>query len=253
MFEVHVLASGSDGNCAVFELDDEAVMIDAGLSCKRITQLMDQEGFDPRKLKALLVTHEHSDHVAGAGIVARKFDVPVYCNRATFDCSGMGPVLYSEIKTLGRFSIGSFDITALPTSHNAAEPNAFFLEADGRKALLATDTGKMTCEVERALAEADVAVIESNYDGKMLTEGPYPYPLKKQIASDVGHLSNVDCAEALKRTMSDNRQIFLAHLSKTNNVPDLARETVSQITGLKRIKIDCLEFPGDTRTIKVRG
>jgi phosphoribosyl 1,2-cyclic phosphodiesterase len=253
VFEVHVLASGSDGNCTVFELDDEAVMIDAGLSGKKIMQLMDREGVDSRKLKALLVTHEHSDHIAGAGVVARKFNIPVYCNRATFDCSGMGSVLYSEIKTMNRFGIGSFEITPLPTSHNAVEPNAFFLECDGKKALLATDTGKMTPQVEQALAAADAAVIESNYDKKMLTEGPYPYPLKKQIASDVGHLSNVDCAEALKRTMNDKRQIFLAHLSKTNNIPDLARDTVSQITGLRRIRIDCLEFPGDTRTIRVKG
>ncbi|MDR2846329.1 MAG: MBL fold metallo-hydrolase [Candidatus Methanoplasma sp.] len=253
MFEVHVLASGSDGNCTVMEFDDEAIMIDAGISCRKIISLMDQEGFDPKKLKALLVTHEHSDHVAGAGAVARKFNIPVMCNRPTFDCSGMGSVLYSEIRTMGSFSVGPMNILPLPTSHNAVEPNAFLVEAGGMKALLATDTGKMTFQVEQALAESDVAVIESNYDPKMLTEGPYPLYLKRQIASEVGHLSNAACADAIKRTMNEKRQIFLAHLSKTNNIPDLARETVANITGVKRLKIDCLEFPGDTRTIRVRG
>ena len=253
MFEVHVLASGSDGNCTVIQLDDEAVMIDAGISCKRITGLMEKEGIDRKALKALLVTHEHSDHISGAGVVSRKFDIPVLCNKATFQQSDIGEVEYREIKTMGSFCIGSMDITPLPTSHNAAEPNAFFVEADGKKVLVATDTGKLTFQIEHALKQADVAVIESNYDKKMLAEGPYPPYLKRLIASDVGHLSNIDCAEAIKRTMRDNRQIFLAHLSKTNNAPDIARETVAEMTGLKRFRIDCLEFPGDTRTLKVQG
>ena len=154
---------------------------------------------------------------------------------------------------MGSFCIGSMDITPLPTSHNAVEPNAFLIEAEGKKVLVATDTGKLTFQVEHALKEADVAVIESNYDKRMLADGPYPAYLKKLIASDRGHLSNVDCAGAIRRTMCDNRQIFLAHLSKTNNAPDVARDTVAEITGMKRMKIDCLEFQGDTRTLKVQG
>lgn len=253
MFEVHVLASGSDGNCTIVQFEDQAVMIDAGISCRRIMGLMEQEGVDPRSLKALLVTHEHSDHIAGAGVVSRKLNIPVMCNRATFDCSNIGNVEYSEIRTMGSFCAGGMEITPLPTSHNAVEPNAFLLEAEGRKVLVATDTGKLTFQVEHALKEADVAVIESNYDKKMLAEGPYPPYLKKLIASDMGHLSNVDCAGAIRRTMNDKRQIFLAHLSKTNNAPDIARDTVAEITGMKRLRVDCLEFQGDTRTIKVRN
>lgn len=252
MFEVHVLASGSDGNCIVIQYEDQAVMIDAGISCKRIMGLMEQEGVDPKCLKALLVTHEHSDHISGAGVVSRRFDIPVMCNRATYDCSNIGNVEYTEIKTMGSFCVAGMDVTPLPTSHNAVDPNAFLLEAGGKKVLVATDTGKLTFQVEHALGEADVAVIESNYDKKMLAEGPYPQYLKKLIASDMGHLSNIDCAGAIRRTMSDRRQIFLAHLSKTNNAPDIARDTVAEITGMKRLKIDCLEFPGDTRTLKVR-
>ena len=253
MFEAHVLASGSDGNCTVIEFDDEAIMIDAGISCRKSLEFMGQEGFDGSRLKALLVTHEHSDHISGVGAIARKFDIPVMCNRATFDSSHIDKVNYSEIKTMSSFCVGSMEITPLPTSHNAAEPNAFLVEAEGKRILLATDTGKMTFQVEHALANADIAIIESNYDNKMLTDGPYPLYLKRQIASDVGHLSNVDCASAIMRTAKDNRQIFLAHLSRTNNEPDVARETVAQITGMKRLKIDCLEFKGDTRTLRVKG
>ena len=113
------------------------------------------------------------------------------------------------------------------------------------------DTGKFTFQIEQALSEADIAVIEANYDNDMLVNGPYPYTLKKLIGSERGHMSNVDCGNAIRRTMNDRRQIFLAHLSRTNNEPDVARETVSEITGIKRYKIDCLEFQGDTRTLRV--
>ena len=250
MLEVHVLASGSDGNCTVVECDGEAVMIDAGISCRRIMSLMDQEGVDKDVIKAILITHEHSDHVSGAGAIARKLDVPVMCNEATFSQLSLGSVDYIPFDSNRSFDVGHLHVTPLPTSHNAIEPNAFLTEVDGKKALLATDTGKLTFQVEHALSVADIAVIESNYDKRMLVNGPYPASLKRLIDSDKGHLSNVDCANAIKRTMSDSRQIFLAHLSKTNNEPDIARDTVSDITGIKRLKIDCLEFPGDTRTLK---
>ncbi len=252
MFEVHIIASGSDGNCTVIEFDDEAIMIDAGLSCKKLTALMGQEGFDPEKLTSLLITHEHSDHVCGAGASARKLDLDVYCNINTFNGFNAGNVRYNEIFTSTPFTIGNLNITPLPTSHNAADPCAYMIQADGKTVLVATDTGKLTAPVEEALALSDVAVIESNYDKQMLKDGPYPYYLKKLIGSEEGHLSNIDCAEALKRHMNPNRNLFLAHLSRTNNTPDVARETVSEITGIKRMKIDCLEFQGDTRTLTVK-
>jgi phosphoribosyl 1,2-cyclic phosphodiesterase len=251
MLEVHVLASGSDGNCTVVVYEDHAVMIDAGLSGKRITELMNINGLDSSLIKALLVTHEHSDHVSGAGIMARKLNIPVCCNENTFISSNMGKVMYSKITTMETFDSGPMRITPLPTSHNASEPNAFLLAMNGRKVLIATDTGKITPEIETELQSADIAILESNHDKHMLATGPYPYMLKKLVGSDIGHLSNVACAESLKRTMNEKRRIFLAHLSRNNNTPDTARETVSEITGIKRSKLDCLEFKGDTRILKV--
>lgn len=253
MFEAHILASGSDGNCTVIESDGEAIMIDAGISCRRILALMDREGLDLKCVKAILLTHEHSDHVMGAGPTARKLNVPVYCNRPTFDACKLGQIDYRPISTGMPFELFGMNILSLPTSHNAAEPNAFLTEVDEKRILVATDTGILTNQVEHALSISDLAIIESNYDARMLTNGPYPFHLKKLIGSDIGHLSNVACANAIKRTERKGRKIFLAHLSKTNNTPDMARETVAEIIGEKRFNIDCLEFPGDTRTLKVKA
>ena len=252
--EVHVLASGSDGNCTVIENDGEAIMVDAGISCKRILSLMELQGVDKDMLKAILITHEHSDHVSGAGATARKLDIPIVANMATFDASNLGNVQHWVYKSNSCIDIGQFHVTPLPTSHNAVEPNCYFTQVDDKKVLVATDTGKLSFQIEHALAISDVAVIEANYDQKMLVNGPYPESLKSLIGSDHGHMNNVDTAMAIRRTVEENehRKIFLAHLSKTNNTPDVARQSVSDVSGIKRINIDCLEFPGDTRTIKVR-
>jgi len=226
-------------------------MVDAGLSGKKITELMDLNGIDASLIKSILITHEHSDHISGAGVMARKLDVPICCNEKTFASSPIGTVSYSRTVTMRSFSSGPMEITPLPTSHNASEPNAFLISADGKKVMIATDTGRMTEETERELHDLDLAILESNYDKHMLATGPYPPMLKKLVGSDIGHLSNIECAESLKRTMNERRKIFLAHISRNNNTPDTARETVSEITGIRRSKIDCLEFRGDTRIIRV--
>lgn len=251
--EVHVLASGSDGNCTVIESDGEAIMIDAGISCRRILSLMEKEGVDKDMLKAILITHEHSDHVSGAGATARKLDIPIVANEATFNASNLGNVQHWVYRSNNHIDIGQFHVTPLPTSHNAVEPNCYFTEVGDKRVLVCTDTGKFSFQIDHALSLADVAVVEANYDLDMLVNGPYPYSLKTLIGSDHGHMNNLDTAIALKRTMDGNahRKIFLAHLSKTNNTPDTARQAVSDGTGIRRMKIDCLEFPGDTRTIKV--
>lgn len=249
--EVHVLASGSDGNCTVVEYEDRALMIDAGLSYKKIKSLMDKSGLDETHIEGILITHEHSDHTSGAGVISRKLDIPVICNESTFAASNLGSVIYTQILNMRTFDAAGFKVISLPTSHDAIDPNAYLLTAGDEKVLVATDTGKITYPVEHALAEADIAVIESNYDKKMLDEGPYPMQLKRLIDSDVGHMSNVACGEAIKRTMGKpNRKIFLAHLSRHNNTPDTARETVAKITGLRRLTLDCLEFQGDVRILR---
>lgn len=252
MLEVHVLASGSDGNCTVVRLDDEAVMIDAGLSFKQTHRLMELEGIDESAVKALLITHEHGDHVKGAGAVARKLGVPLYANRETFTAFDAGRMDWREFRIMDSFSLCGMEVTPLPTFHDAVNPCAFMLRAGGSSVLVATDTGKLSFQCERALEEADLAIIEANYDSRMLRDGPYPEPLKRRIASDRGHMCNSVTAQEIRKTaVNERRQIFLAHLSKNNNTPDIARQTVADITGIKRFKIDCLERLGDTRTLTV--
>lgn len=249
--EVHVLASGSDGNCTVIRSEDRAIMVDAGLSYKKTKSLMDVNGIDESEIEALFITHEHSDHVGGAGAIARKLDIPVFCNQNTFDASNLGKVAHNPITMMNTVNVAGMNIIALPTSHDAVEPCAYLFDAEGTKVLIATDTGKITYPIEHALEEANIAIIESNYDKKMLDYGPYPPSLKRLIDSDIGHMSNLECARAVKRTMHNNgRKIFLGHLSRHNNTPDVAKDTISEITGIRRFHFDCLEFQGDTRILK---
>ena len=250
--EVHVLASGSDGNCSVIRSEDRAIMVDAGLSYKKIKSLMDINGIDETEIEALFVTHEHSDHVSGAGVISRKLDIPIYCNQRTFNASTtLGKVDHVPITMMNTVCVAGMNVLALPTSHDAVEPCAYLFDTGEKKVLIATDTGKITYPVEHALEEADIAIVESNYDKRMLDYGPYPPSLKRLIDSDIGHMSNLECAKAIKRTMHNNgRKIFLGHLSRHNNTPDIAKETVSQITGIRRFHFDCLEEQGDTRILK---
>ncbi|MCQ2086203.1 MAG: MBL fold metallo-hydrolase [archaeon] len=249
--EVHVLASGSDGNCAIVRCEDSAIMIDSGLSFKATRSLMAVNGIDGNELKGILVTHEHIDHIRSVQIVSKKLNLPIICNQNTFDASHFSDNAYRRIFMMNPFDIVGMKVIALPTSHDAVEPCAYFMDTGKEKILIATDMGFVTDQVEHALLEADIALIESNYDREMLETGPYPYTLKRRIDSDVGHLCNTMSGEVIKRTITNRqRKIFLAHLSKKNNTPDIARETVSRISGIKRMNLDCLEFKGDTRIIK---
>ncbi|MCQ2056358.1 MAG: MBL fold metallo-hydrolase [archaeon] len=249
--EVHVLASGSDGNCAIVRYENSAIMVDSGLSFKSTKSLMAVNGIDENELKGILVTHEHIDHIRSVQIVSKKLNLPIICNQNTFDASHFDGNMHERIFMMSPFDIAGMSVVALPTSHDAAEPCAYAIDTGKKKILIATDMGLVTYQVEHALQEADIALIESNYDSEMLETGPYPYILKRRIDSDVGHLCNTVSGEVIKRTITNHqRKIFLAHLSKKNNTPDIARETVSRISGIKRMNLDCLEFKGDTRIIK---
>jgi len=251
MINVHVLASGSDGNCIVIESEGDSLMIDAGLSGRALTELMSKCGIAPSTLRGILVSHEHVDHIRGAGVLSRRFKVPVFGNFATLQASPLGQIETRLFNGLQPFQCGPFSVRAIPTSHDAVDPVTFSVSMDHKRVLVATDTGKITPLIEQELADVDLAVIESNYDRKMLENGPYPIYLKRRIDSELGHLSNVDCGQALQRTMGNGRKVFLAHLSRNNNDPDTARDTVARIMGVKRMNIDCLEFPGDYRTLSI--
>jgi phosphoribosyl 1,2-cyclic phosphodiesterase len=167
-------------------------------------------------------------------------------------CSNLGQVHSSIIfRTRERFDLGCLSIDPLPILHHAAEPNAFCIRFEDKQILLATDLGKITPEVFGALKDADLAIIEANHDVQMLINGPYPPKLKNEIRSDRGHLSNIDCARALWATHTEERRIFLAHISKNNNTPMLARRTVARTLGCEEERIDCLLTPDDHRSMSV--
>lgn len=243
--EVHVLASGSDGNSLVIRAVDTTIMIDAGLSGRRIERLVNTSGIDMGEIDALLLTHEHSDHTKGAGVLSRKYDIPVYASAGTFENAMIGRVYARlEIRSFNEYRIGDLSVVPLPVSHHAGNPNGFSIKSNGHRCLVATDLGVVNSPIQHEMRKSDIVVIESNHDEEMLMTGPYPAFLKQLIKGKKGHLSNRDCAAALSKAEKTGRKIFLAHLSKNNNTPELALETAARSVNNGEV-VYCLE-PDET-------
>lgn len=229
-----VLASGSTGNAIYVETGDQRFLVDAGLSGKQMDALFQQIGREMKNLTGLLVTHEHSDHIKGIGIVARKYNLPIYANEKTWKAMDG---LIGEVPVEQKFtfdmetvkSFGSLDIESFGVSHDAAEPMFYIFHHEGKKLVLITDTGYVSDRMKGIISNADVYVFESNHDVQMLRMGRYPWNIKRRILGDYGHVSNEDAAVAMSEVIGDNtKQIYLAHLSADNNMKDLARMAVSQ-------------------------
>ena len=225
-----VLGSGSKGNCVVVVGPEGAVMVDAGFSKRETLRRLALAGVDPALVKAIIVTHEHSDHIKGVGVVSRGLGVPVHASRGTADCASMraqAPDLITFAHD-DELTIAGMRIKAFSTSHDAADPVGFRFSGFGDDIGLATDTGFLTGPAAEALAGVRLLAIESNHDPEMLAYGPYPYLLKQRIASDRGHLSNVQSADALARLLSDRLEAVIAmHLSETNNLHNLPVDSLS--------------------------
>ncbi|MEB1808219.1 MAG: MBL fold metallo-hydrolase [Bacillaceae bacterium] len=230
-----VLASGSSGNALYVATENQRILIDAGLSGKKMDELLKTIGCQPKELDAILVTHEHSDHIKGVGILARKYDLPVYANAKTWQAmeKDLGTLSSEqkfhfereEIKQFGDLEVESFGV-----SHDAAEPMFYVFHHSGKKLVLATDMGYVSERIKGTIKNADAYIFESNHDINMLRMGRYPWSVKRRILSDVGHVSNEDAAHALADVVGEQTsRVYLAHLSKDNNMKDLARMTVSQI------------------------
>ena len=227
------IASGSSGNCIFAGTSDTGILIDAGISGKRVEQGLNGIGRTGKELNGILVTHEHSDHIKGLGVLARKHHVPIYATPGTIreiKKSGLGKIdeeLYQEIHTDEAFSIGDLTIQAFDISHDAAEPVAYRI-TDGKKTVgVATDLGVYTEYTIEHLKGLDAVLLEANHDVNMLQVGSYPYYLKQRILGDKGHLSNELSGRLLCDILHDNlKHIVLGHLSKENNYAKLAYETV---------------------------
>ncbi len=221
-----VLASGSQGNACYVETSATRILVDAGLSCKEIIRRLENIGVEPDRLDGLFITHEHSDHIKGAGVLSRRFDLPLYLNKKTLDQSkkSLGDIPEPVILETGHgIVIKDLHIDTFTKCHDAVDPVGLVLSNNGLKLGIATDLGRSTRLIEDKLKNCHALIIEFNYDQAMLDQGPYPLFLKKRIKGPDGHLSNSQAAELVKKLSHGNlKYIMLAHLSEANNLPEKA-------------------------------
>ena len=231
MLTFTTLASGSSGNAALVASGDTYILLDGGISARRITAGLRSLGVEPERLGAILVTHEHHDHVSGLEVFTRKLSVPILATPATCRClaektPGLARLLREQEAGTG-VQLGELWVESFPTPHDAAGSVGYSIAGEGGRMVLCTDLGYVTPEVKRAVRGCDLLVCETNHDEDWLRSGPYPYSLKQRVLGDRGHLSNEAGAElAALAVETGARTVILAHLSRENNTPAHARAVV---------------------------
>ena len=228
------IASGSSGNCIYVGSDDTHLLVDTGISKKRIEEGLKELDVKGEELDGILVTHEHSDHIQGLGVFSRKYAIPIYATPGTIrgieKSSSLGKMpegLLHPIEKDKMFQLGDIDIHPFQISHDANEPFGYRMENAGKAVAVATDLGTYDDYIVKKLKNLDAVLLEANHDIHMLEVGPYPYPLKRRVMGDRGHLSNELSGRLLCDILHDNlKHIMLGHLSKENNYARLAYETV---------------------------
>lgn len=244
------LASGSSGNATYIEGDEASVLVDAGLSGKTVTSLLESRNLDPLSLQGVLVTHEHSDHIKGVGVLSRKYGLKVYATEQTWEeikpAIGEIPSYNQCVLEQGKaLEIGDLKIEHFKSSHDAVDSVGYCFYSNDLKVGISTDTGFLTNAARKSLADSDLLIFEANHDLHMLKTGSYPWPLKKRISGDKGHLSNAAAGYCLASLISGKTKgVILAHLSRENNLPELAYSTVAAIlaeAGLSPVQDFALE------------
>ncbi|MUV37913.1 Hydroxyacylglutathione hydrolase [Lentibacillus sp. JNUCC-1] len=239
-----VLASGSTGNAFFIESDETKLLVDAGLSGKQMDRLFSEVSVDPSELSGILVTHEHSDHIKGLGIIARKYQLPIYANEKTWSAmeNSIGKISLDQKFHFGMEQVktfGDIDVESFGVSHDAADPMFFTFNKDGKKVALVTDLGYVSDRIKKTVEGADAYIFEANHDVSMLRMGRYPWSVKRRILGDSGHVSNEDCGLALCDIVgNETERIYLAHLSQDNNMKDLARMSVADVLQTRGITTD---------------
>lgn len=243
-FHMSILASGSTGNSVYIETNQIKLLVDAGLSGKKIENLLESIGREAKNLDAILVSHEHSDHIKGVGVLARRYNLPIYANAKTW--KAMENKL-GKLKTEQKFifekekvtTLADLDISSFGVSHDAVDPQFYSFHKNDKSFVILTDTGYVSDRMRGMLKNADCYLFESNHDVDLLRYGSYPWHLKQRILSNKGHLSNEDGALALAEMVGDNTErIYLGHLSQENNVKDIARMTAHDILTEKDCGVD---------------
>jgi len=228
------LFSSSSGNCTFIGTENTGLLVDAGLAGNMIEGALAAIGRKPGALCGIVVTHEHTDHVKGVGVLSRKYDLPVYANTKTWECmqGKLGRVSLKNTRVIDRseFFVGDICVQPVALHHDAADPNGYAFFADGKKLGVMTDTGRVTRRMLDAMEGAAIVLLESNHDVEMLKNGSYPRYLKARILSTRGHLSNEDAGKAAEELVKRGvRGILLGHLSKENNREPLAYGTVQTL------------------------
>lgn len=229
------LFSGSTGNSTYISYGPTKILVDAGVTCKRVVGALGMLDVHPSDLDGIVVTHEHTDHIKGVGVMSRKYDVPIYANELTWEAmaGSLGPVADKNKRvffTGSDFFIKDVCIHPFTIPHDAADPVGYSFSARGKKVSIATDLGYMTKEILDAVSYSDLLIIEANHDVDMLTAGRYPYSIKRRILSTRGHLSNEACANALVKLYKTNvKRVLLGHMSKENNAVEVAFCTIESI------------------------
>ena len=232
MLELCMLASASSGNAVYIATEKTKILVDAGLSGRRLTAALAEIGADPTTLQALLISHDHNDHIYGAGVMSRRYRLPLYATEPTWKAAKnrLGKIAAENCRRLplsGRLVIGDLLVETFPVPHDAAGPVGFVFRTENHAAALVTDLGYVTPYILDRLQQLDCIIVEANYDEEMLMNGPYPWPLKQRIKGNTGHLSNTLAAEMLLKILTPKtKHVILAHLSEHNNLPQLAYDTV---------------------------
>jgi len=237
------LSSGSSGNCIYVGSESAGVLVDCGVSGKEILENLKNIGVCTSSIKAILVTHEHSDHTKGVGIISRKLNIPIYANSGTWEgmSGGIGNIKSENIKYFDTgvdFNISELEVKPYSIPHDAADPVGYSFRLGGRKVCIATDLGYFSDEVRSNIQQSDMVLLEANHDINMVKVSHYPYFLKRRILSDVGHLSNEAAGQAVLELLNTGvKKVLLGHLSKENNFPELAYQTVKNILEENKVEI----------------
>lgn len=232
--QLYSIASGSDGNCIYTGNEEKGILIDVGISMKRVREGLEKENLSFANVRGIFITHEHSDHISGLGPVLRKVPIPVYATAATIEeiwrkgnMKNISPNLFHSISPEEEVEVDGMVIKPFSISHDAVDPVCYTIEKDKKKIGIATDMGCYTDKTIRALEDCASLLLEANHDINLLQVGRYPYSLKMRILGDKGHLSNDASSRLIRELLHDDLQhVVLGHLSKENNFPDLAYRTV---------------------------